>query len=124
MIPWAALAVLAIAVVLVIRRPNRRAILVARVLAVVVLVTSAFGVFIHIWANYETAPLDFRYTDTWPTTSEPVRWLLAATDTVGASPSLAPTAMAFVALVLLLATVGQPATGPAQESGLDDRPVG
>lgn len=108
LIPWVALAVLAIAVGLVILRPDRRSILVARILAVGVLVTSAVGVFIHIRANYETAPLDFRYTDSWPTTSEPVRWFLAATDTVGASPSLAPTAMAFVALVLLLATIGQP----------------
>jgi hypothetical protein len=122
LIPWVALAALAIAVVLAILRP-RRSILVARVLAVAVLVTSVVGVFIHIRANYETAPLDFRYTDSWPTTSEPVRWFLAATDTVGASPSLAPTAMAFVALVLLLAMVGQPVTGDDEEPGLADRPV-
>ncbi len=89
----------------------------ARALAIVVVVASAVGVFIHVRANYETAPLDFRYTDSWPTTSEPVRWFLAATDTVGASPSLAPTAMAFVALVLLLATVGHPALEAAAADG-------
>jgi hypothetical protein len=101
-------AVLAAAVVLAARQPTRRTIGVARVLAAVVLVTSVVGVLVHIWADYEAAPLDARYTATWPTTAEPVRWLLAATDTVGPSPSLAPLALAFAALVLLLALVRHP----------------
>jgi hypothetical protein len=109
LIAWVAVAVLGVAVSLAIRRPTRRTILVARGLGVVVLVTSAIGVFVHVWVNYEAAPLDARYTTSWPTTSEPVRWLLAATDTVGPSPSLAPLALAFVALVLLLALVQHPA---------------
>lgn len=108
-IPFLALGALGLAIVLVARRPTARSIQVARVLTSAVLVTSAIGVFVHVRANYETAPLDFRYTDSWPTTSEPVRWLLAATDTVGPSPSLAPLAMAFVALVLLFATMDHPA---------------
>ncbi len=108
-IPFVALGALGLAIVLVARRPTARSIRVARILTGAVLVTSAIGVFVHVRANYETAPLDFRYTDSWPTTSEPVRWLLAATDTVGPSPSLAPLAMAFVALVLLLATMDHPA---------------
>lgn len=108
-IPFVALGALGLAIVLVARRPTARSIRVARVLTGAVLVTAAIGVFVHVRANYETAPLDFRYTDSWPTTSEPVRWLLAATDTVGPSPSLAPLAMAFVALVLLLATMDHPA---------------
>ena len=108
LIPFAALAVLTIAIILVARRPDARAITAARALATAVLVTSAIGVLIHIRANYEAAPLDFRYTDSWPTTSEPVRWLLAATDTVGPSPTLAPAAIAFMALALLLATIHHP----------------
>ncbi len=108
-IPFVALGALGVAIVLVARRPTAWSIRVARILTGAVLVTAAIGVFVHIRANYETAPLDFRYTDSWPTTSEPVRWLLAATDTVGPSPSLAPLAMAFVALVLLLATIDHPA---------------
>lgn len=108
LIAWVAVAVLAVAVLLV-RRPTRRAIRVARGLAVAVLATSVVGVLVHVWANYEAAPLDARYTASWPTTPEPVRWLLAATDTVGPSPSLAPLALAFVALVLLLALIRHPA---------------
>jgi hypothetical protein len=54
-------------------------------------------------------PLDFHYTASWPTTPEPIRWLLAATDTVGPSPTLAPMALAFIALALLFATLRHPA---------------
>ena len=109
LVAWLAVATLGVAVVLGTWRPTRRTIRVARGLALVVLVMSAIGVLVHVWANYESAPLDARYTATWPTTSEPVRWVLAATDTVGPSPSLAPLALAFVALVLLLALVRHPA---------------
>jgi hypothetical protein len=49
------------------------------------------------------------YTATWPTTPEPIRWLLAATDTVGPTPTLAPASLAFVALALLFATLRHPA---------------
>jgi hypothetical protein len=112
-IPFAALGVLGLAIGLVARRPSARSIRVARILAMVVLVTSVVGVFVHVQSNYEAAPLDFRYTDSWPTTSEPVRWLLALTDTVGPSPSLAPLAMAFVAVALLLAALRHPALSEA-----------
>jgi hypothetical protein len=108
LIAWAAVAVLAAAVALVARQPTRRAVRIARGLAGVVLVTSVVGVLVHVWANYESAPLDARYTTTWPTTSEPARWFLAATDTVGPTPSLAPLALAFVALALVVALVGHP----------------
>jgi hypothetical protein len=112
-IPFAALGILAVAIVLVARRPNARSITAARALATAVLVTSANGVFIHVRANYEAAPLDFRYTDSWPTTPEAVRWLLAATDTVGPSPTLAPAAIAFMALALLLGTIRHPSSAPS-----------
>ena len=115
LIPFVALGVLSAAIVLVVWRPSGRRIRVAQVLAASVLVTSAIGVFIHIRANYESAPLDFRYTDSWPTTAEPIRWLLAATDTVGPSPTLAPAAIGFVALALLVATMRHPMTAQADE---------
>lgn len=107
-IPFATLGVLAVAIVLVARRPNPRSLMAARAMTTAALVTSAIGVFIHVRANHEAAPLDFRYTDSWPTTPEPIRWLLAATDTVGPSPTLAPAAIAFMALALLVATIRHP----------------
>lgn len=109
LIPFGALGVLAVAILLVVRRPSARSIGSARVLASAVLVTSVIGVLIHVRSNYESAPLDFRYTASWPTTPEPIRWLLAATDTVGPSPTLAPAAIAFMAFALLIATIRHPA---------------
>jgi hypothetical protein len=77
--------------------------------AVVTGVVAAVGVGVHVWQNYEAAPLDYRFTASWPTTAEPIRWILAATDTVGPAPSLAPAALAFVCICLFLATLGHPA---------------
>ncbi|HEV8547097.1 MAG TPA: hypothetical protein VGQ64_12445 [Candidatus Limnocylindrales bacterium] len=108
-IPFAALVVLGLAVVVLAVRPGRRAVRFVRILAVLVAIVGAIGVFIHVRSNYETAPLDFRYTDSWPTTAEPIRWLLAATDTVGPSPTLAPAAITFAAIALLAATLRHPA---------------
>jgi hypothetical protein len=108
-IPFIALVVLGLAVGVLAARPGRRAVRIVRILAASVAIVGAVGVFIHIRSNYEAAPLDFRYTDSWPTTAEPIRWLLAATDTVGPSPTLAPAAIAFAAIVLLAATLRHPA---------------
>ena len=110
LIPFAALGVLGVAIVMMARRPGARSVAIARALALSVLIVSAAGVFIHIRSNYEAAPLDFRYTASWPTTPEPIRWLLAATDTVGPSPTLAPAAIAFLALALLIVTLRHPAS--------------
>ena len=116
LIPWVALAVLGVAIALVALRPSPRSIRTARILAGGVLVTSVVGVAIHVNANFDAGPLDFRYTASWPTLSDAERWFLAVTDTVGPSPTLAPMASAFMALALLLATLGHPAvsqTAPA-----------
>jgi hypothetical protein len=115
-IPWISLAILGVATVLLLWRPRRLQVQAARCLAAAVALSGAVGVLVHIRQNYEAAPLDFRYTASWPTTPEPIRWLLAATDTVGPSPSLAPAALAFVALALLFATLRHPALDA-------DRPV-
>lgn len=108
-IPFIALVVLGLAVAVLAVCPGRRAVRIVRILAASVAIVGAIGVFIHVRSNYEAAPLDFRYTDTWPTTAEPIRWLLAATDTVGPSPTLAPAAITFAAIALLAATLRHPA---------------
>jgi hypothetical protein len=108
-IPWISLAILAAALALLVIRPRRRRVLLARALAAVVAASGMIGVLVHVRENYEAAPLDFHYTASWPTTPEPIRWLLAATDSVGPSPTLAPMALAFIALALLFATLRHPA---------------
>ena len=91
------------------RSPRARTVQMVRALAVVGLVIGILGVAVHAWANYEAAPLDAVVSQTWTTTSEPIRWLMALTDSVGPAPTLAPAALAFVALALLAATVRHPA---------------
>jgi hypothetical protein len=81
---------------------------VVRGLALAVVLTSAFGIFEHTLANYDAAPLDFRYTDRWATMSTTSKWWTAASQTVGPSPTLAPGVLAQSALCLLFATVGHP----------------
>jgi len=109
LIPWASIALLVAAIVPLALGATRRRVGWARIVAVVTGITAAIGVGVHVWQNYEAAPLDYHFTDTWPATAEPIRWILAATDTVGPVPSLAPSALAFVCVCLLLATLGHPA---------------
>ncbi len=113
-IPFVSLAVLVVAIAILAGARRPRAVRVARFVASAVAASGAIGVVIHVRSNYEAAPLDFRYTDSWPTTAEPIRWLLAATDTVGPSPTLAPAALTFAALALLAATLRHPALAGAR----------
>jgi len=108
-VPWGALVVMVVALVLLVARPSRRALTAVRILAVAVMLTAGFGIFEHVLANYEAAPLDFRYTDRWATMSAPSRWWAAASEAVGPSPTLAPGVLAQSSLCLLFATLGHPA---------------
>lgn len=106
LIPWYALGGLVLALVLLVAWPGPRALRAARVLAVLVMVTAAFGVFEHVLANYDAGPLDFRYANRWATMSAASRWWAAATEAVGPSPTLAPAVLAQSAMCLLFATLG------------------
>ena len=109
LVPWPAIAALAIGVLLVLGHPGRRRIQAARLIAVGVLVVAAVGVAIHVWANYDAGVLDARYTLTWAAKGELERWLLAATDAVGPTPVMAPAALGFMALALSFSTLRHPA---------------
>jgi hypothetical protein len=115
-IPFVSLAALGVAIAILAAAHSPRAVHVARLVSSVVAASGAIGVFIHVRANYEAAPLDFRFTDSWQTTAELIRWLLAATDTVGPSPTLAPAALTFAALALLAATLRHPALAGARQT--------
>jgi hypothetical protein len=104
LIPWAALAVLAVATVLV-TIPTKRGVTVARVLALLVLAASIYGVITHIVVNYDAGALDQRYADTWDSLPVLQRWWYATTKTVGPAPTLAPGVLGQTALLLLLATL-------------------
>ncbi len=116
LIAWAALALTAVAVALLLGTPSAGRVQGARVVAILVIVSAAIGVWRHIVANYDAAPLDYRYAQTWGTMSGLSRWWLAAHKGVGPSPPLAPGALAQAGLCVLLATVRHPALRPGQRS--------
>jgi hypothetical protein len=106
LIPWIALAVLAVAVGLLLV-PAGRGMPAARVLAVLVLGASAYGVLDHILVNYHSGALDQRYSASWDTLPAVQQWWLAVTKTVGPAPTLAPGVLGQSALLLILASVGR-----------------
>ena len=105
LIPWMALAVLAAAVTLLLV-PRGRGVPAARVLAVLVLGASAYGVLDHVLVNYESGALDERYSQSWDTLPALQQWWLAVTKTVGPAPTLAPGVLGQSALLLILASTG------------------
>jgi hypothetical protein len=109
LIAWAAVAAAALALGLVQWRPSAGRVRLARILAILVIVSSAVGVWQHVAANYDAGSLDFRYGATWDTLPELTRWWLALTKTVGPAPLLAPGALAQAGLCILLSAIGQPA---------------
>ena len=109
LIAWAALGVGAVAFALVAWRASAGRLRLARLLALAVVLSAAIGVWQHVVSNHDAGPLDAEYTDTWDSLSEPARWWLSITKTVGPSPLLAPGALAQAGLLVLLATVRHPA---------------
>lgn len=100
-IPWVAVALQVIALVLLAVRDSGRALTVVRVLAAIVLVASAYGVFMHVSVNHGMGATD----PGWDSLSPLTQWWYAMTKSVGAAPPLAPGMLAQSALVLLLASV-------------------
>ncbi len=107
LVPWVALAVLAVATgVALVPGPGARG--TARVLALLVLGASAYGVIDHVLVNYGSGALDQRFAATWDTLPVLTRWWYAASKQVGPAPTLAPGVLGQTAVLLLLATVGGP----------------
>ncbi|MDQ6604322.1 MAG: hypothetical protein M3Z19_16480 [Chloroflexota bacterium] len=109
LIAWAALALTALAIALLIGQPSAGRVRAAQIVAAVVVISAAVGVWQHIQANYDAGPLDRRYGQTWEGMSAMSRWWLAARKGVGPSPPLAPGALAQAGLCVLLATMRHPA---------------
>jgi len=103
-IPWIVLGTLALALAIAASHVPHRDTFV-RSIAVLVTAASAFGIFEHVRANYNVAPLDYRYVDKWATMSGLSRWWAALTESVGRSPVLAPAVLAQIAILLALATL-------------------
>ena len=104
LIPWLALAVLVVATALLLL-PNERGTTVIRVLALIVLGASIYGIFDHILVNFHAGALDQRFADTWHSLPLLERGWYAVTKTVGPAPTLAPGVLGQTALMLLLSTL-------------------
>jgi hypothetical protein len=110
LIPWGALGALLLAALLALV-PGGRGALPARILAVLVLGASLYGVVQHVLTNLAAGPLDARVGDTWAGLPLVEQIWLAASKQVGSAPTLAPGVLGQTALVLLLATISGPRTG-------------
>jgi hypothetical protein len=108
-IPWLALAGLGAAVVVLWVSPTALMVRAVRAVAVLGVLTAVLGMWEHVHANYESSPLDRRYSATWDTLSVASRWWKAITGGVGPSPLLAPAVLVQVALCLLFAAHRHPA---------------
>jgi hypothetical protein len=109
LVPWFSLLLSVMAIVLSgWLAKSRLQIRIGQALAIVVAISAVYGVIEHASANYQAAPLDFRYGDTWDTIGEPARLWVAVTHQVGPSPTLAPLALAYGSACVLLATFRHP----------------
>lgn len=115
-IPWVILGVLAVALVLVAVRPRPASLRIARLLVLLVIAASAFGIWEHVRANHDAGPLDYRFETRWAGMSAPDRWWTALTKGVGPSPPLVPAVLAETGLLILLATVRHPALAPTRKA--------
>jgi hypothetical protein len=103
LVPWFALAVATVALVLVRGHAGRRRLAVG--LAAAVAVTAFFGVFEHVKANVDAGFLDAAYGATWGSRTTLSRWWIAASGGVGPSPVLAPGILLQAALCIVFAGV-------------------
>ncbi|SEN73821.1 hypothetical protein [Nonomuraea pusilla] len=113
LVPWGALGLLAVAVVLAAAGDAPPLAAGVRVIALVVLLASAFGVYAHVAANFDAGPLDQAYAATWDGLSALTRRWYAFTKAVGPAPPLAPGMLGQSALLLLLATLIRRSPVPA-----------
>jgi hypothetical protein len=96
---------LAAGFVALVRRPTEGVIRGVRILAGIGLIISVAGVGFHVVENLTAGPLDGVYAATWGTLPPLEQWWTAITGGVGPAPTLAPGALAEIALTLLLATL-------------------
>lgn len=112
MLAWLALAVAAVGLFAILGRGRRGGLWLARLCAVVAIAFAAVGVWRHVNANYQTAPLDFRYETRWNGMSETERLWAVLSGAVGPAPILASGILATIGIALGAATIGIPVDRP------------
>ncbi|MGQ0574615.1 MAG: hypothetical protein ACT4RN_10490 [Pseudonocardia sp.] len=118
-VPWVSLALLALALVLL-GLLRRRAAALVRVIGVLVLGASGFGVYMHLATNLAAGAAT---RPDWAQLPPSTQWWLAASQSVGDTPPFAAGALGYAAALVLLATVGLRRPAPAQVQDTEPLPV-
>jgi hypothetical protein len=110
-IVWLGIGALVVALVLLVARPSRGRVRAARALALGAGLVAVIGLGYHAIENLDAGPLDRDYAARWETMSQVDQLFAAITGEVGPAPTLAPGALAQIAALVLLASIGQPSDG-------------
>ncbi len=105
LVPWFVLGLLGLTSAALLVRPGGPAETVARLLAPGAIAASAFGMYAHVKANYDTGVLNRIWGERWESLSTLDRIWHAANGDVGPSPLLASGILAQIGICLLLASI-------------------
>ncbi len=105
---WLFVVLLGVATTLTAIGPDRLRLMIARALAALTAVGGMWGAVGHVKSNYSSGPLNYRYTDRWPTMSFAAKLWAATSKSTGAAPSLVPFVLAQGAAFVVLASLHHP----------------
>lgn len=104
--PWITLVLVSAALAALVFRPSRVTVRLARVIAVLAVVSALLGVWQHFDENYNTAPLDHRYADRWDGMNVIERMWAVGNGDVGHVPVPSAAVLIPIALALWMTTLG------------------
>ncbi|GJF12949.1 hypothetical protein NGTWS0302_17840 [Mycolicibacterium cyprinidarum] len=105
LIPFAVLAVMVVSALVLAFVRGRFSVIQARLVALITIGASLYGLFEHVSANLDTGVLNSRYD--WAAMAGWEHLWLAISGAVGGSPALAPLALGLAGVLLGLATMGR-----------------
>ncbi len=109
LIPWFGLGALLVVYGLLVIRPGRRSLALARLLILLVALSSLIGMKEHVAENLRAGSLDRDYAPTWDSKTKLDKLWIAVSMSAGKAPPLAPGVLAGAALCFGLATIAHPA---------------
>ena len=106
LVPWATVVLSGLALAGLVLRTSRATVRIARIVAVIVLVSALLGTWRHFDHNYETAAIDQDYSDRWEEMAVVDRVWTVANGSVGHVPVPAAGALVPVGVTLWMTTLG------------------
>ncbi len=105
-VPWVTIVVTGLALAALVLRTSRATVRIARVVAVLALLSALLGTWRHFDHNYGSAAIDQNYADRWEEMSGGERWWAVANGSVGHTPVPAAGALVPIGLTLWMTTLG------------------